>query len=324
MFFYNGMASDLNLVAGGSGLIGSAIVSKLVNLGCDVRSTFNTRPPAVVNAGVEYVKADLLSPDECRSCMKGIKTAYLCAGESGGIAFTNSAVDAIAKTLSINANLLAAAQKEHVSRVVFISSSTMYPESSEPFCEEDSDMRVPPSCYEIVGEMNKYLELFARQISARSSVDITVIRPGSIYGPNDKFKSDIANVIPALIMKALVAEKELFIAGDGYQKRDFIYSDDIAEISINLSKITKGFNVVNVGTGSAITIRELALQILMAVEKPHLEIVFDEFLMPPNPSVRTLNIDRLKSILPTQNFTSIQKGLSLVVSWFLTNDSRVK
>jgi nucleoside-diphosphate-sugar epimerase len=247
--------------------------------------------------------------------MKGVKTAYFCAGVSGGIAFTNGAVEPITKTLAINANLLTAAQTECVERVLFVSSSTVYSESPNPFHEEDAVMGSPPSSYELVGSMNKYIELLAEQISRRYSLSITVIRPGSIYGPNDKFQEGRANVIPALIMKALAADKQLNISGDGYQKRDFIYSEDFAEIIINLAKITQGFNVINVGSGRATTIRELVKHILLAVKKPYLETVFDENLMPPNPSIRLLNINRLKKIFPHQNFTSIQIGLDKVVSW---------
>jgi len=248
-------------VAGDSGMVGSAIVRRLQAGGY---TRILTR---------RHADLDLTDQHAAFAFLEREKPDYIfvAAAKVGGIqANATCRADFIYRNLMIECNLIHGAYRAGVERLCFLGSSCIYPrDCPQPIREEYllsgplESTNEPYAIAKIAGI--KLCESYNRQY-ARSYV---ALMPTNLYGPNDNYDLATSHVLPALIRKAHEAamrgERHLEVWGSGTPRREFLFVDDLADACVFLMEQGVADGLFNVGTGSDVTIRELAEMVMQAV-----------------------------------------------------------
>ena len=241
-------------VAGHRGLVGSAIVRKLEASGFT----------KVV--GKSSAELDLKNRDAVFEYISEIKPRYLvlAAAKVGGIlANSTYPVDFLSDNLRIQTNVLDAALANDVERVTFLGSSCIYPKFAEQPIREDSLLTghlEPTNDAYAIAKIAGILNVQA--VRRQYGLPWISAMPTNLYGPNDNFSPKGSHVLPALIRRYDDAAKSGASSvtnwGTGTPRREFLHSDDMADAVLHLMEHYDGPEQVNVGTGSDVTIREIA------------------------------------------------------------------
>ena len=273
-------------VAGNTGLVGSAIVRTLHWKGYtnilsspshhwDLRNQMDVERFFRVNEP-EYV--------------------YLAAAKVGGIG-ANAYYPGhfIYDNLMIQTNVIHAARKFGVKKLLFLGSSCIYPKFAEQPITEDQLLggHLEPSndSYAVAKIAGiKMCQAYRKQYGFNA----ISLMPTNLYGPNDNYDLDSSHVLPAMIRKFHEAKDKVTLWGDGSAMREFLYVDDLAEAAFKCMLNYDSEEIINVGTGKDITIKELAETIADVVGFKG-EIVWDT--SKPNGTPRkVLNVDKMKSL----------------------------
>ena len=273
-------------VAGNTGLVGSAIVRTLHWKGYtnilsspshnwDLRNQMDVERFFRVNEP-EYV--------------------YLAAAKVGGIG-ANAYYPGhfIYDNLMIQTNVIHAARKFGVKKLLFLGSSCIYPKFAEQPITEDQLLggHLEPSndSYAIAKIAGiKMCQAYREQYGFNT----ISLMPTNLYGPNDNYDLDSSHVLPAMIRKFHEAKDKVTLWGDGSAMREFLYVDDLAEAAFKCMVDYDSEEIINVGTGKDITIKELATTIADVVGFKG-EIEWDT--SKPNGTPRkVLNVDKIKSL----------------------------
>ncbi|WP_102109792.1 GDP-L-fucose synthase family protein [Oceaniglobus roseus] len=240
-------------VAGHRGLVGSAIVRRLGRSGCTVLTAPREELDLVRQADVEaWVRRN--RPE----------VIFIAAGKVGGImANSTFPADFLYENLMINANIIAAAHRFGVEKVVVLGSSCIYPrDSAQPIVEE----ALLRGAFEPTNEgyavakvaALKLGEFFARQHGCR----IIGLMPTNLYGPGDNFDATTSHVMPALIRRfdeaVQTGAPSVTIWGSGTPLREFLHVDDLAEACVFLAETHEDPAPINVGSGEEVSIGDLA------------------------------------------------------------------
>ncbi len=248
---------DKIYVAGHRGMVGSAIVRKLQQEGFDniVMQTSSS--------------LDLRDQQAVKDFFEKEKPAYvfLAAAKVGGIFANNTyRADFLYDNLMIQGNVIDAAHKNAVTKLLFLGSSCIYPRMApQPLKEE----------YLLTGELEPTNEPYAiakitgikmcDAYRAQYGCNFISVMPTNLYGPNDNYDLNNSHVLPALIRKFHEAktknEPAVTIWGSGKPRREFLYADDLADALFFLMQEYNEPGFINIGTGEDIEIRELALLI---------------------------------------------------------------
>lgn len=300
-------------VAGHRGLVGSAIVRKLksegyTNLVLRTSSELDLRKALQVNKFLEEEKPEYI---------------FLAAAKVGGILANNEyPADFIRDNLMLQTNVIDAAYKNHVKKLMFLGSTCIYPKHSpQPMKEEYlltgvlEPTNEPYAIAKIAGM--KMCEAYNRQYGT----NYISVMPTNLYGPHDNFDLKTSHVLPALIRKFHEAKEshspQVEVWGSGTPKREFLYSDDLADACIYLMNSYDGLEFVNIGVGEDLTIKELAETIKDVVGFKG-DLKFDS--TKPDGSPRKLvDVTQLSSF-GWKAKTPLKEGLALAYNWFLENE----
>ncbi len=275
------------LVAGGRGLVGSAIVRRLTKGGFE---TVLAPPRAELNL------ADRGSTDAYFAANKPTHV-FMAAAKVGGI-LANSTYpgDFIRENLAIELNIIEAARQHGTEKFVFLGSSCIYPKMSPQPIRED---------YLLTGE----LEATNRAYAIAKIAGIEMIRsyreqygfsgislmPTNLYGPGDNFDLQNSHVLPALIRKfheaKLAHEPNVVVWGSGTPRREFLHVDDLADACVHLMQVYDSSDIVNIGVGEDIAIGDVA-QLVSKVVGYRGDIVYDRS-KPDGTPRKLLDVGRL-------------------------------
>jgi GDP-L-fucose synthase len=297
-------------VAGHRGMVGSAIVRNLQRKGYEQILTRT------------HAELDLLDQRSVYAFLEEHKPDYvfIAAAKVGGI-YANNLYRAqfIHENLLIEANLIHGAYRAGVKKLTFLGSSCIYPRDCPQPIREDylltgplEPTNEPYAIAKIAGI--KLCENYNRQYGTQ----YVAVMPTNLYGPNDNYDLERSHVLPALIRKAHEAkqnnERELVVWGSGRPMREFLYVEDLGDACVFLMEkgITDGF--YNVGTGTDITIRQLA-EIVMEVVGFAGTITFDA-LKPDGTPRKLLDVTRIHS-LGWRAKTELRQGIALAYADFL-------
>ena len=314
-------------VAGHRGMVGSAIVRHLLANGVQ-QAQIVTRTHAeldLTNQAAVQAFFAAETPDQ----------VYLAAAKVGGIHANNTyPAEFIYDNLMMQANVIDAAFKNGVKKLLFLGSSCIYPKLAPQPMSEDAlltgaleSTNEPYAIAKIAGI--KLCESYNRQYAASHGVDYRSVMPTNLYGPGDNYHSENSHVIPALIRRfhlaKLTQEPKVAIWGTGSPKREFLYVDDMAEASVHVMNVP--FNVyaqntqpmmshINVGYGTDISIADAAQTIAQVVGYKG-EITFDKS-KPDGPPRKWMDSSLLNS-LGWQAKVPLQQGLALAYQDFLSS-----
>ncbi|WP_117196271.1 GDP-L-fucose synthase [Rhizobium terrae] len=239
-------------VAGHRGMVGSAIVRRLASEGCEILTA--TR-----------AEVDLTRQTEVEAWMGKNRpdAVFLAAAKVGGILANDTyPADFLYDNLILEANIIHAAHKIGVEKLMFLGSSCIYPKfADQPIAEESllTGLLEPTNEWYAIAKIAgiKLCQAYRRQHGR----DFISAMPTNLYGPGDNFDLQSSHVMPALIRKAHEAKvnrlPEITVWGTGKPRREFLHVDDCADACVHLMKTYSADVHVNVGSGEDITILEL-------------------------------------------------------------------
>lgn len=246
---------------------------------------------------------------------------FLAAARVGGILANDShPVDFLQENLKIELNVIEAAHRCGVEKLVFLGSSCIYPKFAEQPIREDSLLTGPleptNEWYAIAKIAGiKLCQAYRKQYDR----DFISAMPCNLYGPNDNFDLTSSHVIPALIRKAHQAKQTgsaMEVWGSGQPLREFLYADDAAQAIVHLAKHYSGYEHVNVGYGEDVSISRLVELVCQAVGFEG-QITFDAS-KPDGTPRKLMAIDTLKQMGWSPS-VDLDTGLRLTYQWFLDN-----
>ena len=317
-------------VAGHRGMVGSAIVRRLIDSG----------HPAEMILGRTHAELDLTDQAAVRDffAIEKPDQVYLAAAKVGGIHANNIyPAEFIYDNLMVQSNVIDAAFRNGVKKLLFLGSSCIYPKLAPQPMSEDALLtgfleptNEPYAIAKIAGI--KTCESYNRQYGASHGVDYRSVMPTNLYGPGDNYHPENSHVIPALIRRFHEAKlsnaKEVVIWGSGKPFREFLFVDDMAAASVYVMGLDKAIydsctspmlSHINVGYGSDVTIGELATEIGKVVQFEG-QIVFDA--SKPDGSPRKLiDSQKLKS-LGWHAEVGLEQGLRLAYHDFVSSHAR--
>jgi len=295
-------------VAGHRGMVGSALVRRLAGIGCTVltadRAQLDLRDQRAVEAWLGKARPDAV---------------FLAAATVGGILANDSRpAEFLYDNLAIETNIVHAAWRVGVAKLLFLGSSCIYPKhAKQPMAEEAllSGPLEPTNQWYAVAKIAglKLCQAYRRQYGC----DFIAAMPTNLYGINDSFDLVSSHVIPALIAKIHAAKIQkaptVPIWGSGTPRREFLYVDDLADALVFLMERYSSEDFVNVGTGTDLTVAELAATIARAVGYQG-RFVFDRG-KPDGTPQKLLDVSRL-SALGWRAATPLEEGLALTYQWY--------
>ena len=299
-------------VAGHNGLVGSAIVRNLKSAGY---SNLVVKPRA---------ELDLQDSSQVLRFFELEKPEYvfLSAAKVGGIQANNIyRADFLLQNLKIQNNVIESSYRNNVRKLMFLGSSCIYPKLAPQPLKES---------YLLTGELEPTNEPYAiakiagiklcESYNIQYGTDYISVMPTNLYGPNDNFDLQNSHVLPAMIRKFVTAKEEgqktVTIWGTGSPKREFLYVDDMADACVYLMNRYSGNEMVNIGTGVDLSIKELALLIKKLVGFDG-ELVFDT-TKPDGTPKKLLDVSKLSN-LGWNARTTLEKGIKLSIDWYLEN-----
>jgi len=301
--------TDKIYVAGHRGMVGSAIVRKLLKEGYDnlllrTSQQLDLRDQAAVNDFFSEEKPDYV---------------FLAAAKVGGIMANNTyRADFIFDNLAIQNNIIKASQENDVKKLLFLGSSCIYPKlAPQPLKEE----------YMLTGPLEPTNEPYAiakiagiemcDAFRAQYGCNFISVMPTNLYGPNDNYDLKNSHVLPALIRKFHEAkinnEPYVVLWGTGKPRREFLHADDLADACYFLMQNYNEPGLVNIGTGVDIEIGELA-QLIKKIVGYEGNIEHD-FTKPDGTPRKLLDVSKLHS-LGWKASISLEEGLRKVYSEF--------
>ncbi len=259
------------LVAGGAGFIGSHVVEMLVAEGAHVTVADNLSRGRLENLRavmdrISFQQVDLMELRNCEGVCRGQEVVLNLAAPAYGVEYSMAHhAEMLTGVVTVGFNVLEAARRQGVRRVLVVSSCCVYPEdASVPTKEEAGWEGSPETVNSGYGWGKRMVELQGQHYAREYGMEIAIARPFNVYGAREPFRRGTANVIPALIEKALSDLDPIVVWGSGHQTRSFIHVRDVA---LGLKLLTEHYAVadpVNVGHDCETTIRELAESVVKA------------------------------------------------------------
>ena len=300
-------------VAGNTGLVGSAIIRMLKGKGYDnILSSPSSHWDLTVQSRVEQFFR-LNKPEY----------VFLAAAKVGGIgANSESPAHFIYDNLMIQTNIIDCAYRYGVKKLIFLGSSCIYPKFANQPITEDQLLTGPlegsNDAYAIAKIAGiKMCQAYRQQYGFNA---ISVM-PTNLYGPNDNFDINSGHVLPSLIAKfhGGLSHSEHYIInlwGDGTPKREFLHVDDLAEALYTCMENYDSGEVINIGTGEDVTIKELAETI---VKVTGYQNYYQWDVSKPNGTPRkVLNVDKIKA-LGWEPKISLLDGIESTYEWYKEN-----
>lgn len=296
-------------VAGHQGLVGSALMRALIergyhNLILSPFSCLDLRNQHAVNLFFEQKRPEYI---------------FLAAARVGGIkANSEQPAEFIYDNLMISANVIQAAYRYNVKKMIFLGSSCIYPRNCPQPITED---------YLLTDVLEKSNESYAiakiagiklcQAYNAQYGTNFITCMPTNVYGPYDNFDLNSCHVLPALIAKCYAAQKEakeiVEVWGTGTVYREFIYVEDLAEALIFLMNIYNDNEPINIGTGTDLTIHDLA-QLIAHIIGFKGKLIFD-LTKPEGTPRKLLDVSKLHALGWMPHY-SLNVGIEKTVTWY--------
>jgi GDP-L-fucose synthase len=303
-------------VAGHKGLAGSAICRRLAREGYDNvilrdRRELDLRDQAAVDRFFSHARPEFV---------------FLAAAKVGGIAANSSyPAEFLYENLAIQNNVIHSAWQSGVEKLLFLGSSCIYPKlAPQPIKEE----------YLLTGPLEPTNEWYAiakiagikmaQAYRKQYGFHAISLMPTNLYGEGDNFDLENSHVLPALMRKFHVAKiagaPEVVVWGSGCPRREFLHVDDLADAAVFLMQNYDDPEIVNVGTGSDVTIRELA-EIVQRVIGYQGRLVFDT-TRPDGTPRKLLDVSKLAA-LGWQASVKLEDGIARTYEWYESSISAV-
>jgi GDP-L-fucose synthase len=307
--------SDKIFVAGHRGMVGSALVRRLES---DGFKNLLTRDRSHLDLANESAVAKFFAEEKP-------DIAILAAAKVGGIKANNDyPVEFLLENLSIQNNVIGAAHENGTRKLLFLGSSCIYPrDAPQPIPESallTGRLESTNEAYAIAKIAGiKLCQAYAREYGANFISPM----PTNLYGPNDNFDLETSHVLAALLRKAHEAKtskaRELVVWGSGRPRREFLHVDDLASACLFLLEKYDSPDIINVGCGEDISVRELA-ELICDIVGFDGDLAWDT-AKPDGTPRKLLDVTRLTK-LGWRATIPLPDGIAQTYDWFLKNVAR--
>ncbi|HEX4632009.1 MAG TPA: GDP-L-fucose synthase [Chthoniobacterales bacterium] len=306
--------SDKIFIAGHRGLVGSALVRKLAQDGFD---NVLVRGRADLDLGDAAAVGRFFAEEEPA-------IVVLAAAKVGGIKANNDLpVEFLLDNLQMQNNVVRAAHENGVRKLLFLGSSCIYPKHAPQPIPESALLtgpleptNEPYAIAKIAGI--KLCQAYAREYGA----NFISAMPTNLYGPNDNFDLESSHVLPALLRKAHTAKKEgvreLVVWGSGKPRREFLHVDDLAAACVFLLEKYDSPEIVNIGCGEDISVRELA-ELIGEIVGFKGQLTWDA-TKPDGTPRKLLDVSKIHA-LGWRHQIGLREGIKRTYEWFLENET---
>jgi GDP-L-fucose synthase len=313
------MTKQKVLICGASGFIGRNLLERLS--GREDLEVFATHcrsaaPMELSRGKVHFIQADLTERTAVERALKDKDVVIQAAAVTSGAGdITARPHIHVTDNVIMNSLIFRAAFDGKVKHVVFFSCAVMYPSQGAPVKEADFKYQIEEK-YFGAGWTKVYLEKMCEFYARIGAAKYTAIRHSNVYGPYDKFDLQRSHVFGATVAKVMDAKSDTVdVWGDGSEKRDLLYVSDLIDfVEAVIEDQRAPFELINVGSGWAISVRELVQQIIEASGRRP-AVRFDL----TKPTIKldvALDIDRARKVYGWQPKVSLDEGIRKTLTWY--------
>jgi len=310
------------LICGATGFIGRNLLDYYYKQNkYKIKATHFKRPAVKGYDGVEWINCDLRDSKQVQEAVNGVDIILQFA------ATTTGAKDIVSKpyihvtdNAVINSLLLREAFEQGTEHFIFPSCTIMYQKSETAIKESDfNPSEEIQSFYYGAGHTKIYLEKMCEFYSRLGKTKHTVVRHSNMYGPYDKYDLEKSHVFGATITKVMTSEDgKVNVWGTGEEKRDLLYVEDLVDfIDVAINKQTTPYELVNVGLGEGIKIKDLVYKIVKHSERD-LEIIHD-LTKPTVPTSLYLDCSYAKKLFGWEPKHTLDEGIEKTIKWYKEN-----
>lgn len=303
-------SDSLIYVAGHRGLVGSAIVRQLQTAGFENILTRTRLELDLADQAATYQFLQEQKPD----------AVVVAAAKVGGIrANSEYPADFIGQNLLIQNNLIWGSHLAGIDNLLFLGSSCIYPRITPQPIPEEALLTGPPEPTNAPYAIAKIAGLYlCDAISKQHGRNYFTVMPPNVYGPGDNFDLQTSHVIAALIRKFHEAKPDTPVTcwGTGTPRREFLHSDDVGRACVHLLQQPKVSGHINIGTGTSISIKELAETIQRITG--HKGSIHWDTSMPDGFPEKTMDVLKLTAT-GWRPQMSLEEGIQDAYNWYLTN-----
>ena len=267
---------------------------------------------------------DLCNKIDCDLMFSELKPTSVihCAAKVGGIsANMRNKGQFFYDNIMINTNVVEGCRKFGVEKLIGFLSTCVFPDHvTYPLTESKIHLGPPHESNYAYAYAKRMLDIQIRAYREEYGVNYTTVIPTNVYGPNDNFSLNDGHVIPMLIHKVYLAQKNntnLEVWGSGKAKREFIYSYDVGNITTELLDVYNDSEPLILSNSIEITIKDL-VDLIVDEFNFKGKIIFDSS-KPEGQLRKPTDNSQLKNVLPNFKFTPIELGLKRTVEWFIKN-----
>tara|TARA_A100001011_G_C14268253_1_gene825730 strand:- start:42 stop:995 length:954 start_codon:yes stop_codon:yes gene_type:complete len=308
------------LLCGATGFIGRNIAQNLSKIkSYRLICTYNNSKPFKLT-NCKWIKADLRNSKQVDRITKNVDVVIQAAATtSGAKTIISRPYEHVTDNAIMNSYLLRSSFENKIKHFIFFSCTVMYQSSNKSLRENDFNPRKELySNYFGVGNTKLYIEKMCEFYSKISSTKFTCIRHSNIFGPLDKFDLNKSHFLGASITKVMKANKEIVVWGDGKEKRDLLYIDDLVNfVKLTIKNQKKKFRIYNCGYGKSFSISTITKKIIKLSQKK-ITIKYDT----TKPTIKTslsLNCKLASKELGWKRKTSLYKGILKTIQWWKKN-----
>lgn len=290
------------LVTGGDGLVGSSITSD-------------------IKIGKQY---DLRNIEETNKMFKYYQPTHVihCAGKVGGLsANMNYKGEFFYDNIMINTNVIESARLHNVKKLISFLSTCIFPDNIEyPITEKKIHLGEPHLSNYPYAYAKRMADIQIRAYREQYGLEYVSVIPTNIYGPNDNFSLESGHVIPMLIHRMYIAQRDntdFVVWGSGSPLREFIYSKDVAKLSEWALDNYNDPEPIIFSNSNEISIKDL-VDLLVNEFSFKGKVIFDK-TKPDGQFRKPSDNSKLKSYLPNFEFTPFESGMRQTINWFIEN-----
>lgn len=305
------------LVTGANGLVGSQFKGDIIQITSkvgDLRDKKTTE--SIFDFYTDKAKGEY-----------AVDKVIHCAAKVGGVGGNmNYKGEFFYDNIMINTNVIEAARKSGIQKLVAFLSTCVFPNDVEyPLTESKIHLGPPHFSNDAYAYAKRMADIQIRSYSEQYGLNYTSVIPTNIYGPNDNFNIENGHVIPSLIHKCYLAREnktDLVIWGSGKPLREFIFSKDVADLSLWVLDNYSEREPIILSTSEEVSIKDI---VEIITEKMNFKgnIVFDK-TKPDGQLRKPSDNSKIKSYLPNFKFTKFEDGITETINWFEENHTNIR